>query len=64
MTHGNDTIDPVCGMKVDPDTSELRSEYHGTLYYFCGSGCKQAFDADPERYLQTKTGHQQHRHHH
>ena len=64
MTHGNDAIDPVCGMTVDPKTSELRSEYQGTHYYFCGAGCKKAFDASPEHYLHAAPGRQQHDHGH
>ena len=64
MTHDNHSIDPVCGMTLDPRTTELRSEYQGTLYYFCGAGCKKAFDADPKRYLHPETDHQQHGHHH
>jgi Cu+-exporting ATPase len=42
--------DPVCGMVVDPATRQ-RSEYRGRTYYFCAPGCKRAFEADPERYL-------------
>lgn len=45
-------IDPVCQMVVD--TSAPRggeSEYQGQRYYFCGPGCKVAFDRDPEHVL-------------
>ncbi|MDD1728802.1 MAG: YHS domain-containing protein [Methanospirillum sp.] len=44
------TIDPVCGMNVDADTS-VSSDYNGSTYYFCSEACKQAFDADPDKYL-------------
>jgi YHS domain-containing protein len=44
-------IDPVCGMEVDTETATLSSEYEGTVYYFCGKGCKLDFDEDPEKYL-------------
>lgn len=67
MTHTKQdtTVDPVCGMTVDPRTTELRSEYRGQLYYFCGAGCKKSFDAGPERYVHgERPGHQQHGHHH
>ena len=57
-------IDPVCGMTVDPETTELRSEHHGTLYYFCAAGCKKAFDADPEKFIHAESSHQHHGHHH
>ena len=45
------TIDPVCGMTVDPPTARRTSEYAGTTHYFCAPACKKAFDADPTRYL-------------
>lgn len=44
-------IDPVCGMEVDPNNSAGESEYQGKTYYFCSTGCKKAFDQDPEQYL-------------
>ena len=43
--------DVVCGMEIDPDTAAGKSDYQGTTYYFCAVGCKQDFDADPEKYL-------------
>ena len=42
--------DPVCGMEVDPSTAQQRSEYQGQTYYFCSPGCKQAFEAEPQKY--------------
>ncbi len=44
-------IDPVCGMTVDPATAPASFEYHGQTYYFCNPGCRQRFQADPEKYL-------------
>ena len=44
-------IDPVCGMEVDTEAAAAVSEYNGTTYYFCSVGCKEAFDADPKKYL-------------
>lgn len=46
--------DPVCGMNVDPQHAAAESEYNGKHYYFCCSGCKTKFDADPESYLGEK----------
>ena len=43
--------DPVCGMQVNPNVAQHRSEYQGKTYYFCAPGCKKAFDADPAKYL-------------
>jgi uncharacterized membrane protein YraQ (UPF0718 family)/YHS domain-containing protein len=43
--------DPVCGMTVDRFKTPYRSEYAGQTYYFCGAGCKEKFDREPERYV-------------
>jgi putative intracellular protease/amidase/YHS domain-containing protein len=40
---------PVCGMDVDPPTAP-KSTYRGRVYYFCGSGHKTLFDAQPGRF--------------
>jgi Cu+-exporting ATPase len=47
--------DPVCNMDVDPATAAGSSEYKGQTYYFCSSGCVKRFNADPEKYLASKT---------
>jgi xanthine dehydrogenase accessory factor len=44
-------MDPVCGMTVDMGESPYQSEYEGRSLYFCCAGCKQTFDAQPEKYL-------------
>ncbi|MDQ7848784.1 MAG: YHS domain-containing protein [Armatimonadota bacterium] len=44
-------IDPVCGMTVEEQKAAGSSEYRGQTYYFCSSGCKAAFDKEPERYV-------------
>ncbi len=49
----DETIDPVCGMTVDPATAEYESEWQLTTYYFCAPGCQKAFEADPSKYLST-----------
>ncbi|WP_051960710.1 heavy metal translocating P-type ATPase [Devosia riboflavina] len=43
--------DPVCGMMVDPHTTQHKAEHAGRPYYFCSAGCRSKFMADPERYL-------------
>lgn len=45
------TRDPVCGMMVESDRAAGRSTYEGETYYFCSIGCREQFDAGPERYL-------------
>jgi P-type Cu+ transporter len=56
--HANDAaaaadtvIDPVCGMTVDPQTSAHRHQYLGHSCYFCSTGCRTKFAADPAKYL-------------
>ena len=50
--HGSTpTIDPVCGMSVDPATARWSAQHEGTTYYFCSEGCRDKFVADPARYL-------------
>ncbi len=56
-------IDPVCGMRVDADTTTLKSTYQGKTHYFCAPGCKKAFDNEPERYLSQASGEDSHAHH-
>jgi YHS domain-containing protein len=43
--------DLVCGMDVDPQTAEYKTEYHGKTYYFCSPGCKKDFEKEPQRYI-------------
>jgi Cu+-exporting ATPase len=47
-------IDPVCGMKVAPAKTPHHAEHAGTLYHFCGAGCRTKFLADPQKYLAPK----------
>jgi len=42
-------------MTVDIKTAAAMHTYRGTDYYFCNTGCAEAFDADPGRYVQTST---------
>src|SRR5512146_389261 len=56
------SIDPVCGMTVNPAEARGRAEYKGKAYYFCSPGCEQKFKADPEGVL--KAGPKGMGHHH
>lgn len=47
-------IDPVCEMTVDTETAKYKSEYQGATYYFCGAGCKRAFDKNPSEFVGSK----------
>jgi Cu+-exporting ATPase len=43
--------DPVCGMVIDPLTSQGSSRVRAKTYYFCSPRCKTNFDAQPNTYL-------------
>jgi len=49
-TEADTLTDPVCGMTVSSD-SEISYRYKDADYFFCCSGCRQKFIADPEGYL-------------
>ena len=51
-TKTNTVIDPVCGMSVNPKTTELEVTIDGQTYYFCAQGCRQTFIKTPEKYLE------------
>ena len=48
---GEQVIDPVCGMTLDPETAMHSVTEHGRTRYFCSVGCKAKFEADPAHYL-------------
>jgi P-type Cu+ transporter len=51
-------IDPVCGMKVNPDAARGGSHEHaGKTYYFCNPRCRERFAAEPERFLKARVEH-------
>lgn len=39
--------DPVCGMAVAALDASVHTDHHGRRVYFCGEGCRGAFEADP-----------------
>ena len=43
--------DPVCGMMVDPHTTDHRADHDGHPYYFCSAGCRTKFVDAPDKYL-------------
>ncbi len=54
VTDGAETAtatDPVCGMQVDPATTEHSATHDGETYYFCASRCRDKFIGDPDGYL-------------
>jgi YHS domain-containing protein len=49
--------DPVCGMEVSRTTAAEELVHEGRTYYFCAPACREAFEAEPERY---RPRHRQH----
>ena len=45
------TLDPVCGMRVDPARTPHKAQHAGQTHFFCSAGCREKFVADPARYL-------------
>ncbi len=43
-------VDPVCGMKVEPDTG-YASVYQNRAIRFCSRDCLDKFETQPQRYL-------------
>ncbi len=43
--------DPVCGMKVDPQSAAGSLEHEHVKYYFCSKNCLAKFQADPVKYI-------------
>src|SRR3984885_7151856 len=43
-------VDPVCGMKVQPQEATPSFEHGGRTWYFCCAGCRTKFEAAPVRY--------------
>lgn len=50
-----DTIDPVCGMTVDPATTQNHAVHQGQVYHFCSESCLAKFKAAPDRWLNPKS---------
>lgn len=45
-----EAIDPVCGMTVAVSGARHLAEVEGRTFYFCCSGCRASFLADPGKY--------------
>ena len=49
-TTTHQVADPVCGMSVDPTTTDHTLNHDGQHFYFCSVGCKDKFQAAPDQY--------------
>lgn len=43
-------VDPVCGMDVAMTPASISAQHGSDTVYFCGTGCRQAFLDDPQRF--------------
>ena len=48
------SVDPVCGMTVNPEKCAGSHIHKDTEYFFCGKGCLAKFSASPDTYLKPK----------
>jgi xanthine dehydrogenase accessory factor len=48
-THAPTAVDPVCGMTVEVPRTDV-AEHEGVTYWFCASGCRRRFLAEPQRF--------------
>ena len=52
-----DTVDPVCGMSVSPDTAAARRHTTAGTFHFCSPECAATFDSDRDRYASVAVNH-------
>ena len=45
------TLDPVCGMTVEPAHARHLAEHDGLIYAFCSIGCRARFVREPAAFL-------------
>ena len=42
--------DPVCGMDVEPDSTNYADSFGGQTYFFCSQHCLEKFQSEPAKY--------------
>jgi P-type Cu+ transporter len=47
-------VDPVCGMRVAPETAAGKYDFQGRTFYFCSVNCLNKFKQNPENFLEKK----------
>ncbi|MEJ2102201.1 MAG: YHS domain-containing protein [Desulfobacterales bacterium] len=45
-------VDPVCGMSVNPGTTNISAVIEGQHFYFCAEGCRKAFMENPGKFIE------------
>jgi YHS domain-containing protein len=46
-------VDPVCSMTVEKSSASATRTHAAQTYYFCSGACAEAFDIQPERFVET-----------
>ncbi|MGQ9725806.1 MAG: copper-translocating P-type ATPase [Candidatus Bathycorpusculaceae bacterium] len=46
----NLVTDPVCGMKIEPETAYSKIEHEEQMVYFCSKHCEEEFKKNPKKY--------------
>lgn len=54
LTNKHQFIDPVCHMNVVKNGTVPPFSYGDDIYYFCADACREAFVADPTKYLEVE----------
>lgn len=50
---GDKSTCTVTGEEIDVTADSPHSEHDGKTYYFCCTGCKKKFDADPSKFTKS-----------
>ena len=45
-------IDPVCGMRMEPEAAPAVTSYAGRSYYFCSDTHREEFERNPAYYAE------------
>jgi YHS domain-containing protein len=45
-------IDPVCGMNLEENRAEFKTQFAGKKYFFCSEECQQEFESRPEEFAE------------
>lgn len=53
MHRSESAIDPVCGMRVSPESAADSINHDGMTYHFCSTSCAAKFRDNPSEYLRT-----------
>ena len=46
----NETKDPVCGMNVDPNHAQYKTEQNGKKIAFCSKECMDKYNKNPQQF--------------